>query len=111
MFDRIAIIGIGLIGASIAHAAREAGAAKTVALYDADGAVRQRARELDASRYFTRVRWDGAGSFTEVAPHHFKLEAGPGGEALAFACEFAPEAGTVGKRLGFDEVRASSVAE
>ncbi len=46
MFDRIAIIGIGLIGASIAHAAREAGAAKSVALFDADEGVRKRARQL-----------------------------------------------------------------
>jgi cyclohexadieny/prephenate dehydrogenase len=47
MFERIAIIGIGLIGASIARAARENGAAKIVALYDLDDAVRQRARELN----------------------------------------------------------------
>jgi cyclohexadieny/prephenate dehydrogenase len=47
MFERIAIIGIGLIGASIARAARESGAAKIVALYDLDAGVRQRARELN----------------------------------------------------------------
>jgi cyclohexadieny/prephenate dehydrogenase len=46
VFDRIAILGVGLIGASIARAAREYGAANTIALYDADPAVRQRAREL-----------------------------------------------------------------
>jgi hypothetical protein len=66
-------------------------------------------RELDASRYFTRVRWAGAAAFATVAPHHFKLEAREG-EVLAFACEFAPAAGGGGKRLGFDDVRASSVA-
>jgi cyclohexadieny/prephenate dehydrogenase len=47
IYDRIAIIGIGLIGASIARAAREFGAANTIQLYDANPAVRQRARELD----------------------------------------------------------------
>jgi len=46
IFDRIAIIGIGLIGASIARAAREHGAANTICLYDANPAVRQRAHEL-----------------------------------------------------------------
>lgn len=46
IYDRIAIIGIGLIGASIARAAREAGAANHIALYDASPDVRSRAREL-----------------------------------------------------------------
>lgn len=46
MFDRIAIIGAGLIGASAALAAREAGAAKTVVLFDADASVRERARNI-----------------------------------------------------------------
>src|SRR5262245_55446129 len=52
IFDRIAIIGTGLIGASIARAAAETGAAGTVALYDADAAVRQRARELKLGEVF-----------------------------------------------------------
>lgn len=46
IYDRIAIIGVGLIGASIARAARELGAANQIALYDASADVRQRAREL-----------------------------------------------------------------
>jgi cyclohexadieny/prephenate dehydrogenase len=46
VFDRIAIIGAGLIGASVALAARESGAAGAVALYDADPSVRARARAL-----------------------------------------------------------------
>lgn len=46
-FDRIAIIGAGLIGASIAHAARANGAAQAVALYDADEGVRARAASLN----------------------------------------------------------------
>jgi cyclohexadieny/prephenate dehydrogenase len=47
VFDRIAILGAGLIGASIARAAHEFGAAKAVALYDANDAVRARAKELE----------------------------------------------------------------
>lgn len=45
-FERIAIIGIGLIGSSIALAARETGAAGTARLYDTDAGVRARAAEL-----------------------------------------------------------------
>jgi cyclohexadieny/prephenate dehydrogenase len=52
IYDRIAIIGIGLIGASIARAAREFGAANTIQLYDANPAVRQRARELELGEVF-----------------------------------------------------------
>jgi cyclohexadieny/prephenate dehydrogenase len=46
VFDRIAIIGVGLIGASIARAAREFAAAGAVSLYDASDAARARLREL-----------------------------------------------------------------
>lgn len=67
-------------------------------------------RELDTSRYFARVRWEGAATFAEVSPHDFKLEA-KGGEALAFACEFAGTAASDPARaLAFPEVRASSLA-
>jgi cyclohexadieny/prephenate dehydrogenase len=52
IYDRIAIIGIGLIGASIARAAREFGAANTIQLYDANAEVRQRARELGLGEVF-----------------------------------------------------------
>ncbi len=44
VFDRIAIIGIGLLGASIAHAVKAYGGANTVVLYDDD----KRARDLAA---------------------------------------------------------------
>ena len=46
VFERIAIIGAGLIGASIALAARQTGAAGAVSVFDLDADVRQRAREL-----------------------------------------------------------------
>jgi cyclohexadieny/prephenate dehydrogenase len=46
VFDRIAIIGAGLIGVSIARAAREFGAAASSALYDANETVRARIRDM-----------------------------------------------------------------
>ncbi len=46
LFARLAIIGIGLIGSSIAHAAKDLNLAGRVVLYDRDEAVRRRAREL-----------------------------------------------------------------
>lgn len=52
VFDRIAILGVGLIGASIARAAREYGVANTVALYDASPDVRERARVLGLGEVF-----------------------------------------------------------
>ena len=45
-FDTVAIVGIGLIGSSIALAAREHGAAKRVVLFDASADVRDQARAL-----------------------------------------------------------------
>jgi cyclohexadieny/prephenate dehydrogenase len=52
IFDRIAIIGVGLIGASIARAARAENAARSIALYDASEAVRVRSRELGLGEVF-----------------------------------------------------------
>ena len=46
VFDKIAIIGAGLIGSSIALAARDNGAAGKVALFDASEDVRERATRL-----------------------------------------------------------------
>jgi cyclohexadieny/prephenate dehydrogenase len=46
MFDRIAIIGLGLIGSSIAHAARRASPACAIAGFDSNPDVRTRAREI-----------------------------------------------------------------
>ena len=51
-FERIAIVGAGLIGASIALAARETGAAGVIALFDADAGVRDRARALGLGEVF-----------------------------------------------------------
>ncbi len=46
LFDKIALIGLGLIGSSIAHVARRQNLAREIAGYDADADVRRRAREL-----------------------------------------------------------------
>jgi len=46
MFDKIAIIGLGLIGSSIAHAARRGGLAKEIAGHDASPDVLDRAGKL-----------------------------------------------------------------
>ena len=46
LFKKIALIGLGLIGASIAHVARRQNLAKEIAGFDADADVRRRAREL-----------------------------------------------------------------
>ena len=44
--SRLAIVGIGLIGSSIARAAKEKGAATSISLFDASTSVRARAKEL-----------------------------------------------------------------
>jgi cyclohexadieny/prephenate dehydrogenase len=46
-FERMAIVGIGLIGSSVARAAREGGLVRHVACHDADPDVRARAAALD----------------------------------------------------------------
>jgi cyclohexadieny/prephenate dehydrogenase len=52
VFERIAIIGIGLIGSSIARAAREQGAATSIAIFDASEAHREAARDLGLGEVF-----------------------------------------------------------
>lgn len=47
IFERIAIVGVGLIGSSIARAAMAYGAAGSVSLYDASDDVRARSAALD----------------------------------------------------------------
>jgi cyclohexadieny/prephenate dehydrogenase len=45
-FEKLAIVGLGLIGSSIAHASRRGGCAKTVSGFDADADVRARAGRI-----------------------------------------------------------------
>ncbi len=47
LFERLALIGIGLIGSSVGHAARRKGLARTIVATDADPAVRKRVAALD----------------------------------------------------------------
>ncbi|MGH8861318.1 MAG: prephenate/arogenate dehydrogenase family protein [Jatrophihabitantaceae bacterium] len=44
--ERLAVIGCGLIGSSIVRAARDGGAARKIAVFDASAATRERVREL-----------------------------------------------------------------
>ena len=46
LFDKLVLVGIGLIGSSIAHAARASGAVRTIAALDASPDVLARVREL-----------------------------------------------------------------
>ena len=62
VFDRVAILGVGLIGASIALAARAAGAAEAIALYDIDAGVRARARALRLGEVFDDAQQAAAGA-------------------------------------------------
>lgn len=52
-FDRIAIIGLGLIGSSLARAIRKAGIAKAIIAIDGDEAVRTRVVELGLADHVT----------------------------------------------------------
>ena len=49
IIPRLAVIGCGLIGGSIARAAKASGAAKTVVVTDASADARKRVREIGAS--------------------------------------------------------------
>lgn len=60
VFARLAIIGIGLIGSSIARAAKELNLAATIVLADRDEAVRKRARELGLGHAVTDTAAEAA---------------------------------------------------
>jgi cyclohexadieny/prephenate dehydrogenase len=54
LFERLALVGLGLIGSSIARAARHLKLARTIAATDIDEAVLQRIRELGLADVATR---------------------------------------------------------
>ena len=62
VFSRIAIVGVGLIGSSIARGAREYGAAGEIVLYDADPDVRARAGKLELGEVATSIEAAVAGA-------------------------------------------------
>ncbi|HVS52069.1 MAG TPA: hypothetical protein VHD62_06905 [Opitutaceae bacterium] len=51
----------------------------------------QLVRTLDDAHTIVNLAWRGQGEVTEAAPHDFRLRAADG-DALVFACAFAPEA-------------------
>ncbi|MEO1554712.1 MAG: prephenate/arogenate dehydrogenase family protein, partial [Pseudomonadota bacterium] len=53
VFDKVAIIGIGLLGSSIAHAVKAYGGADTVAMWDVSSEVREQADTLLPGRVET----------------------------------------------------------
>jgi cyclohexadieny/prephenate dehydrogenase len=55
VFDTIAVIGSGLIGASIIRACEAFGIAQNIHVYDADENVRQRSKEIKLGQVFDRV--------------------------------------------------------
>lgn len=81
VFERIAVIGVGLIGASIARAARAEGAAGEVALYDANESVRERARELELGEVCDSAEAAAAGADLLI----LAVPVGAMGEALEAA--------------------------
>lgn len=70
VFNKIAIIGAGLIGASIARAAVQYGAAGTVSLYDSSEDVRLRAAgiALGMSRTILPLLWQRQIACSSVSP-------------------------------------------
>ena len=83
-FEKIAIIGIGLIGASMALAVRRAGLAGQVASYDKDPAARQQARALQLPVEMCESLGDA------VADADLVVLAVPVGAMAAVATEIAP---------------------
>ena len=53
LFDRLALIGVGLIGSSIARAARQTGAAREIVICDRDPEVLERAQALQLGDVYT----------------------------------------------------------
>ena len=60
MFERVALIGLGLIGSSLAHAVKRERLAETIAGYDVSEAVRKRAAELELAFDHRRDHDDAA---------------------------------------------------
>jgi cyclohexadieny/prephenate dehydrogenase len=59
-FNRLCLVGLGLIGSSIARAAREKGLAGTIVAADASPAVRARVRELGIANEVAETAAEGA---------------------------------------------------
>lgn len=55
IFESIAVIGVGLLGASVALSTRDTGAATDIRLFDTDGTVRARAAELELGTVYAFI--------------------------------------------------------
>jgi cyclohexadieny/prephenate dehydrogenase len=104
VFDRIAVVGTGLIGASVAQGARAYGAAGEIALYDADAEVRARARALGLGEVFDDIGSAVAGADLVI----LAVPVGAMGQAMAAAAA-SVKAGAIVSDVG--SVKQSVVAE
>jgi cyclohexadieny/prephenate dehydrogenase len=84
IFGRVAIIGIGLIGSSLAHAAKDLNLAGRIALSDVSEAVRARARELGLGHEVVETAAEAARDADHV------ILCVPVGACGAVAAEIAP---------------------
>ncbi|MGV7031141.1 prephenate/arogenate dehydrogenase family protein [Methylobacterium symbioticum] len=84
VFGRLAIVGLGLIGSSIARGARRYGLADTIVAIDADAAVRARVSELGLA---DRVTGDAVGGAAEA---DLVILCVPVGAVGTVAAEIAP---------------------
>jgi cyclohexadieny/prephenate dehydrogenase len=66
LFDRLALIGLGLIGSSIARAARHLNLARTIVAVDQDEGVLDRVRELGLADHATADAREGVGGADQV---------------------------------------------
>jgi len=87
LFGRIAIVGIGLIGSSIARAARARGLAGEIAIADSDPVALERARELGLGTSYHATAGDAAEGAGLV------IACVPVGACGAVAGEIAPRLG------------------
>ncbi len=64
-------------------------------------------RSLDDTVYYVQVKWEGAATLSEKAPHYFLLTAST--ENLALTCEFSKEKPAVGEPV-FAQIEADATA-
>jgi cyclohexadieny/prephenate dehydrogenase len=104
LFDRLALIGVGLIGSSIARAAREQGVARTIVTTARSAKTRQRVRELGFADDVTETNAEA------VKGADLVIVSIPVGACAEVAAEIGPhlKAGAIVSDVG--SVKASVVA-
>jgi len=83
VFDTVAIVGLGLIGSSIARAARVFGAARRIVALDASPQALARVRELG-------IADEASGDYETLRSADFVVFCVPVGASGAVACDIAP---------------------